>query len=553
MRHAAAGLSALGLLGLAQPVLAQDVEAGRTLFRTQCLLCHTAEPGDGGGAQGPSLIGVAGRTAGTGAQWAYTAALKDSGLHWDAATLDRFLANPIEVVPGSAMVMAVPDAATRADMVAYLETLATAEAGTGSTTTAAASDWRSDAPGVRHRVDPNALPQPFATEPARNMPQLAAKPADAQLHVPEGFSVDVFTTDVRGPRRMVQAGNGDVFVAEPRAGDVKVLHLAEDGSVASTSVFASGLTAPYSVAFYPSPENPQWLYVGEGDKVTRFAYSLGDATASGPAEVVVPSLPAGGHPSRDIVFSQDGSTLFVAVGSASNYGDNIPVMTPEEAAAYDAEHGLGAAWGPEERRAAVLAFDPDGGNERLYATGLRNCVRVTIQPDNGQLWCTVNERDLLGDNLVPDYSTTVQEGGYYGWPWYYIGNNEEPRLAGQRPDLAGKALVPDVLYQAHSAALSLEFYAPHDGASAFPEEYVGDGFAVFHGSWNRSGRTGHKIVRVLMENGKPTGEYEDFLTGFIVDDGNAWARPAATLILNDGSMLLSDDGANTIYRISYQN
>ncbi|MDR2212514.1 MAG: PQQ-dependent sugar dehydrogenase, partial [Pseudomonadales bacterium] len=189
---------------------------------------------------------------------------------------------------------------------------------------------------------------------------------------------------------------------------------------------------------------------------------------------------------------------------------------------------------------------------KLYATGIRNCVGLSMEPQTGDLWCTTNERDMLGDDLVPDYSTRVQEGAFYGWPWYYMGAYEEPRLAGERPDLAGKALRPDVPYTAHSAALDLEFYpTQQSGASAFPAEYAGDGFAVLHGSWNRGPRTGHKVVQVPLRNGEPSGEYIDFLTGFIGDDGNPWGRPSAIAVAQDGSLLVSDDGANVVYRISY--
>jgi hypothetical protein len=244
--------------------------------------------------------------------------------------------------------------------------------------------------------------------------------------------------------------------------------------------------------------------------------------------------------------------MFVAVGSLSNVAQDMPTKTPAEVRAWEAEHGLGAAWGDETNRADVLVFDV-GSNApgKPYATGIRNCVGLTIQPGTGDLWCTVNERDALGDNLVPDYSTHVTEGGFYGWPWYYMGDNEDPRHAGERPDLAGKITLPDVPYESHSAAVGLLFYTANSGRSAFPAEYVGDGFAVFHGSWNKANRTGHKIVRVPMENGKPTGEYVDFLVGFVSADGQPWARPASVTQLGDGSLLMSDDDGDVIYRISY--
>jgi glucose/arabinose dehydrogenase len=244
--------------------------------------------------------------------------------------------------------------------------------------------------------------------------------------------------------------------------------------------------------------------------------------------------------------------MFVAVGSQSNVAEDMPAKTTAEIAAWEAEYGLGAAWGQETNRADVLVFEVGSDAPgKPYATGIRNCVGLTIQPATGDLWCTVNERDSLGNNLVPDYSTRVREGAFYGWPWYYMGDNEDPRHAGERPDLKGQITLPDVPFESHSAAVGLEFYQANDGPAAFPDEYVGDGFAVFHGSWNKAQRTGHKIVRVPIENGEPTGAYEDFLVGFVTEDGEAWARPASVTQAQDGSLLMSDDGANLIYRISY--
>jgi len=240
------------------------------------------------------------------------------------------------------------------------------------------------------------------------------------------------------------------------------------------------------------------------------------------------------------------------VGSASNVAETMAKKTPVEIRAWDGEHGLGAAWDQETDRAAVLVFDAAApGAAQRYATGLRNCVGLTVQPATGTLWCTTNERDALGDDLVPDYSTRLQRGGFYGWPWYYMGSNEDPRLQGDRPDLRGKVLVPDVPYQSHSASLGLTFYTASAGKSAFPADFVGDAFAALHGSWNRSLRTGYKLVRVRMKNDQSTGDYEDFLTGFIVDNGHVWGRPVATAELKDGSLLLSEDGRNVVYRISY--
>jgi glucose/arabinose dehydrogenase len=375
------------------------------------------------------------------------------------------------------------------------------------------------------------------------------------LSVPPGFKVDVYASDLNGPRRMLSAANGDVFVSETQAGRISLLRPSPDGSkAASKAVFVDGLRQPFGIAFYPDAKNPQWLYVAETHRVVRYPYKTGDSKAGGAPEVVVPKLASGGgHFTRDIAFSLDGKRLFVSVGSVSNVAEDMSKKSPEQARAWEVQHGFGTSWDIETDRAVVLAFDATAPSRdgKVFASGIRNCVGIVTQPKTGDVWCTTNERDMLGDDLVPDYSTRVKEGAFYGWPWYYIGSNEDPRLKGDRPDLKGKVTVPDVLYQAHSAALNLTFYPQNQGKSAFPEEYAGDGFAVFHGSWNRNFRTGHKVVRVRMKDGVPTGEYEDFLTGFIVDDGDAWGRPVAAAVLNDGSLLMSDDLGDTLYRISY--
>jgi len=417
-----------------------------------------------------------------------------------------------------------------------------------------ASGADADAPGRVHRIDMDSLPAPFATSSASNGPSLVGRPAGAKLSLPPGFHIAPFATHFEGPRKMLQAANGDIFVSETSGGRISLLHPGADGArVAGTDIYLQGLREPFGIAFYPNAADPQWLYVAETNRVTRYAYRTGDVKPRGGAQVVVAELPSGGgHFTRDIAFSPDAALLFVSVGSGSNVAQSMSKKTPRDIIEWEAAHGLGAAWDDETDRAAVLVFDAKSpGPAKIYASGLRNCVSLTVQPDNGALWCTVNERDALGDDLVPDYSTQVQRGGFYGWPWYYLGSNEDPRLKGERPDLRGKVLKPDVPFQAHSAALNLTFYTATAGKSAFPATYVGDAFVAFHGSWNRSLRTGYKLVRMHLSNGKPVGDYEDFLTGFIVDNGHVWGRPVATLELKDGSWLLSDDGGNLIYRISY--
>jgi glucose/arabinose dehydrogenase/cytochrome c2 len=549
---------AIGFLIASSPAFSADASAGKALFRQRCSVCHTAESGDSGGAQGPSLIGVLGRPAAGAPQFSYTQALRESKLTWDAATLKRFLNAPAGVVPGTSMALAVPDEAERDNLIAYFQSVssqapAAAQAVVVPASSEKSANWRLDAPGLVHRISLASLPPPFATASSRNSSSVVPKPAGATLAVPPGFQVEPFATGLAGPRKMLIAPNGDILVTEISGGRVTVLHPTPDGRRAGgTDVYLKGLKQPFGLAFYPDARNPQWLYVAETNRVTRYAYHVGDVKP-GKTEIVVPQLPSGvGHSTRDIAFSPDGKQLFVSVGSGSNVADTMSKKTPEEIKSWEAQHGLGAAWDIETDRAAVLVFDAAApGASSIYATGIRNCVSLTVQPANGALWCTTNERDALGDDLVPDYSTRVKRGSFYGWPWYYLGSNEDPRLKGERPDLAGHVSVPDVLYQAHSAALSMTFYEASSGKSAFPAAFVGDALVGFHGSWNRSLRTGYKLVRVHMKNGEPTGDYEDFLTGFVVDDSHVWGRPVATAELKDGSLLMSEDGGNVIYRISY--
>jgi glucose/arabinose dehydrogenase len=287
--------------------------------------------------------------------------------------------------------------------------------------------------------------------------------------------------------------------------------------------------------------------------VVRFPYRNGDLKARGPAETIVPALASkgGDHWTRDVAFSSDGRTMFVSVGSASNVGAEMPKKTAEEAAAWQKDHALGAAWGREENRADVLAFTPDGKNERIFAAGIRNCVGMAVNPITRALWCSTNERDLLGDNLPPDYVTQVREGAFYGWPWYYIGDHLDPRHAGERADLAGKITAPDVLIQPHSAPLEMTFYEATGGPAAFPAQYRGDAFVALHGSWNRSKRTGYKIVRVKLADGRPVGSYEDFVTGFVADYHNVWGRPVGVAVAHDGALLFTEDGNDTLWRVAH--
>ena len=414
---------------------------------------------------------------------------------------------------------------------------------------AAFGDWKSDAPGVRRHITAGDLPKPHATRSASRSARVVAPPAGAMPKVPAGFSISTFATRLDGPRAMRTAPNGDVFVAEMQANRVRVLRAATGAPKAETiETFSDKVSLPFGIAFYPPGPDPQWVYVANTDSVVRFPYRNGDLQARGAAETIVPSLPSGGHVTRDLAFSRDGSRMFVSVGSESNDGETMGAKTATAAADWDRTQGAtGATWGDEALRANVLSFTPDGKDRRIFATGIRNCVGLATQPATGDLWCSTNERDGLGDDLVPDYVTRVKEGGHYGWPWHYLGDNEDPRYKGARPDLRGKVTVPDVLLQAHSASLQMTFYE----GTAFPADYHGSGFAAEHGSWNRAERTGYKVIRIILKDGVPTGEYEDFMTGLVLNEREVWGRPVGVATMADGALLVSEDGNGTIWRIAY--
>jgi glucose/arabinose dehydrogenase len=373
------------------------------------------------------------------------------------------------------------------------------------------------------------------------------RPRTAVPQVPAGFKVELFADGLSEPRVMRVAPNGDIFIAETSAGRIRVLR-ATDGSQKPSlnEIYAGGLNEPFGIAFFPSGNDPQWVYVANTDSVVRFPYRAGDTKAAGKPETVVAKLPEGGHSTRDIAFTPDNKRMLVSVGSQGNAAEGL-AAPPGGLKSWIGKHAFGAVWGGEADRAAVLAFDPDGKRLGVFATGIRNCVGLAIHPGSGDLYCSTNERDGLGDNLVPDYVTRVREGAFYGWPWFYIGANEDPRHAGKRPDLKDKVTLPDVLIQPHSASLGLTFYQ----GSMFPADYVGDGFAAEHGSWNRSRRTGYKVIRIRLKDGVPTGEYQDFVTGFVINDREVWGRPVGIAVARDGALLVSEDGNGTIWRVTH--
>lgn len=409
-------------------------------------------------------------------------------------------------------------------------------------------DWKADKPGVRRLIKPQDLQAPFVTESASNGPGVAERPEGANPVVLPGFTAELIASGIANPRVVRVAPNGDLFVANSNDDEIRVYRLGKGSAKpVQKAIFASNLSRPYGIAFYPPGDKPQWVYVANTDSVVRFPYRDGDLKASGEAETIVSDIPSGGHWTRDIASSPDGKTLYVSVGSRSNVAEGTGKEPPGGLDAWVKSMPPGAAWGREGGRADVLAFDADGKNGRIVATGLRNCSGMTVQPATGALWCVVNERDGLGDNVPFEYATSFKDGAFYGWPWYYIGANEDPRHKGARPDLAGSVTLPDVLMQAHSAPLNITFY---DGGN-FPAEYKGDAFVALHGSWNRGVRTGYKVVRLKFSDGKPTGEYQDFITGFVLSDDAVWGRPVGLAVAKDGALILTEDANGTIWRITH--
>ena len=452
---------------------------------------------------------------------------------------------------------------------------------------AAYTDWAQQHPGVRHKITVADLPAPNPSEAVDNGPNVVPRPMTAWPIAPPNFTVTLYaggdstplersaatehmklsSGTFTQPRFITTAPNGDLFLSDSGAGTIFVLRgVAPNGKAAALEKFATGLDHPFGIAFYPAGPHPQFVYVGNATTIQRFAYHDGDLHATGKAETIVPDIPGyaqlrgGGHWTRDVVFSKDGKYLLVSVGSGSNVDD--------------------ADTHPREfHRADILEYTPEGKFISVYASGLRNCVGEAINPVTGSLWCSTNERDNLGNHLVPDYVTSVPQGSFFGWPWYYMGGHQDPRLpqpcangTGPNPgrttpltaaeakdckrvDLSAKVRTPDVLVQPHMASLEMTFY-PDDAAAskphgAFPAMYGGDAFAAEHGSWNRANRAGYEVIVIPMKDGRATGEYDDFLTGFVTSKGEVWGRPVGVTVGNDGSLYVTDDGSRSVWRVTY--
>ena len=499
------------------------IDAGKTVYARNCLSCHGRTLQGTGNV--PSLVD--GKLKGV-AQgeifWFVTKGDKDNGMpswsflpeekRWQAVSYVEAMAS------GKATAAAPPAAAATSN--AKLK---------DASPTAPFTDFRYEKPGTVRKITVNDLPKPYATKSAENGAQVVAKPDNAWPVAPEGYKVELWASGLENPRFLRTAPNGDIFLAESEAGRIRVFRgTTSDGKAEQSAVFASGLKRPYGIAFYPPGPDPQWVYIGNTNEVVRFAYHNGDLKATGDAQHIADLPSGGGHWTRAVDFSKDGKTLFVAVGSASNVDD--PDTHPAE-----------------KDRADILYCDPANCQLKVYAYGIRNAGGgIRVNPQTGELWCSVNERDALGDNLVPDYITHVQKGGFYGWPWWYMGDHQDPRHEGKHPELKDKAIVPDVLLQPHNASLEITFYE----GDKFPAEYKGDIFAAEHGSWNKAVRVGYEVIRVpLHQTGHATGEYEDFLTGFVLPNGDVWGRPVGITVATDGSLLVSDDGSNSIWRVSY--
>ncbi len=377
-----------------------------------------------------------------------------------------------------------------------------------------------------HTLKAVDLPKPYATPSVDNGSKIIERPSDAVLRVPPGFEIKLWAKGLENPRIIHTAPNGDVFVVESIPNRVRLLRDTKGAGKADfETVFVDNLNQPFGLAFYP-PKDPQYIYIANTNSVIRFPYHPGDIHPQSKGETLINDLPGGGyhqHWTRNLLFSPDGKKLYVSVGSESNVGEE------------------------PEKRAAILEYNPDGTGYRVFANGIRNPVGLAWHPATGELWTACNERDGLGDELAPDYMTAVKDGGFYGWPYYYAGGGHDPRMP-EKPELQKKTLLPDLLFLSHSAALGILF----NTADQFPAQYKNSLFVALHGSWNRTKKVGYTIARMLTDSdGKPTGSYEDFVSGWLLPDGRVWGRPVALTLAKDGSMLITDDAAGVIWRLSY--
>jgi len=377
------------------------------------------------------------------------------------------------------------------------------------------------------------LPEPLATPDTKKNSKVIGWPEGKTPVAPEGFTVTKFADKLNSPRWFYITPNGDILVSESQtnkkksANDIILFRDSDgDGIYEKRQTFMHDLPQPLGMLVLKN-----WFYVGNTDGIYRYPYQPGQLEINDKGEKIVELTPGGynNHWTRNIIANADGSKLYISTGSGSNVG----------------EHGMEL----ENRRACILEINPDGSGERVYAYGLRNPIGTAFEPVTKKLWCVVNERDNLGDDLVPDFLTEVKDGGFYGWPYSYFGPHEDPRWKGKIPaGLLEKTLVPDVPMGAHASCLGLAFYTKN----VFPKKYQGGAFVGEHGSWNRSKFNGYKVAFVPFENGRPIGKPEDFLTGFIADESKneVYGKPVGLLVMADGSLLVADDAGNTIWKVS---
>src|SRR6266478_2036511 len=357
------------------------------------------------------------------------------------------------------------------------------------------------------------LPAPFATPSADNGPRVVARPDGAQLQVPHGFEIEEYATGFQTPRFMLTGPSGEIILSDSSAGMVYVL-VDKNKSYKNPErkKILEGLTRPYGLAIWKD-----YLYVGEQTSIKRYKYDSKAMTAGPGQEIASLKDFTQSHWTRSLLFDRKGEKLYVGIGSGSNVNA-----------------------GEDPMRAAINRYNPDGTGHEIYASGTRNPTNLQWYPGTDTLWIGVEERDELGDDLVPEYFTHVQQGGFYGWPYFYIGNHEDPRRKGEKPELGATAIVPDVLLPAHASMLGFTFYT----GTMFPKQYQGGAFLVWHGSWNRAKRQGYEIAFLPFDKGKPSGSPSDFVTGWMIspDSPEVWGRPVSALQMPDGSLLVSDDG-----------
>jgi glucose/arabinose dehydrogenase len=363
------------------------------------------------------------------------------------------------------------------------------------------------------------LPEPYETPSARNFSKVIPRPAGAELKVPAGFVVEEYLSGFERPRYMLLGPSKELLIADSAAGTTGAVWLVQDGN---KKKLIEGLDRPFGMAFWKD-----YLYVGEPTSIKRYKYDAKAMTAGAGQEVVALKDFGKGHNTRSILFDRKGEKMYIGIGSESNVNT-----------------------GEDPTRAAINRYNPDGTGHEIFASGTRNPVGLHWYPGTDTLWAGVEERDELGDDLVPEYFTHIQKGGFYGWPYAYIGNHEDPRHKGERLDLVAKAIVPDVILPAHASMLEFTFYQ----GKQFPKEYQGGAFLAWHGSWNRAKRQGYQIAFVPFKNGKPSGEPREFLSGWMTNPESAdvWGRPVAVLEMPDGSLLVSDDGGKKIWHVSYK-